>query len=413
MVAVSLGLASAAWGQPQLRSATAWNPGTSSSECRSGTLNLGESDPSIEFGQYGTLFFESGIPTCRQAAHDTLLRKLRLVLAQPPHVDPLLNKVVSPFGSWLAGSNLALALPAAMRLGGAGFLDAPLDAALRAAIAAYEFNLDPTCGLNDSNGCIDDYTQAAVAYAWIAAYEQKSGRTSAAGQSAVQARNLIGRALSLDIHMCKVAGDDTLPSLCRGLPGIEEGLESGYHHLISFNHGFEDVAYGVGLITSISSAAIALEEAGSPYVAAPNEIMVARALFREGQRAALPDGSQFRTNCYRVSDRSLVRISECADAWNLRDRSDPLFNEWIYYLPRMFPVSTAYRRLFHGTPNADPFQFDRFDPSLFTGPFLNDGRRAVYGILGDAWWNDAGTSEVRPALDGYHGPRQRERAARH
>ena len=412
ILVVSLGLASSAWAQPELRSATAWIPVASSSDCKCATLDLAETDPSIEFGQYGTLFLESGIPACRQAAHDMLLRKLRLTLAQRPHVHPLLKKTVGPFGAWLAGSSLGLAVPTAMRLGGAGLLDAPLDSALRSAISAYAFNLDPTCGVNYVNGCMDDFTQAATAYGWIAAYQSRSGEAPAAERSAVQARNLIGRALSLDSHMCKAADDDTLPSLCRGLPGIEEGLGSGYYQLISFNHGFEDVAYGIGLITSISSAAIALEVAGSPYVPAPNETMVAWALFREGQRAALPDGSGFRTHCYRVSDHSLVRTSECADAWNLRDPSDPLFNQWIYYLPQMFPVRTAYRHLFHGAPNSDPFQFDRFDPALFTGPFLNDGRKAVYGILGDAWWNDAATSEVRPALDGYHGPRPRERSAR-
>lgn len=412
ILVTTLALSAAASAQPEVRPTAAWRA-QASSGCISPTLDLNESDPSVEFGEYGTLFLESGLPQCREAAHDTLLRKLRLTLARPFRVDPLLDKAVSSFGTWLAGANLGLAIPTAMRLGGAGLLDAPLDSAIRSAISAYEFNLDPTCGLNVTNGCMDDYTQAAVAYAWMAAYARKSGQTTAGERSAVLAHNLIGRSLSLDTHMCKAAGDDTLPSPCRGLPGIEEGLLSGYYDLISFNHGFEDVAYGIGLITSISSAAIALEEAGSPYIASPSETVVAWAVFREGQRAAFPDGSAFRTNCYRVSDSSLVRTSECVDAWNLRDPSDPLYNRWIYYLPRMFPVRTAYRRLFHGTPNADPFQFDLFDPSLFVGPFLNDGRKAVYGILGEAWWNEGSTSEIRPALDGYHGPRPRERSASH
>ena len=410
---VSLGVASSAWAQPEPRFGSAATAAAAAAGCISPSLDLNESDPSIQFGQYGTLFLESGLPECRQAAHDTLLRKLRRELAQPPRVDPLLQKSVGPFGAWLAGGNLALAIPTAMRLGGAGLLDAPLDDVLRSAIGTYEFNLDPTCGLNYSNGCMDDYTQAAVAYAWIAAYAQKSGQSAGAARAAVQARNLIGRALSLDVHMCKVAGDDSVPSPCRGLPGIEQGLASGYHELVSFNHGFEDVAYGIGLITSISSAAIGLEEAGSPFEAAPSQTLVAWALFREGQRAVLPDGSAFRTTCYRVTNTSLERNSECADAWNLRDRTDPQYNPWIFYLPRMFPVRTAYRQLFHGTPNSEPFQFDAFEPLLFNGLFLNDGRKAVYGSLGYGWWNDGSTAEVRPLLDGYHRSAHRERAARH
>lgn len=382
------------------------------SGCASDSLDLSQRDPSLEFGQWGTLFFDSGLPQCQQAAHDMLLRKVRIELAEPRHFDPLLQQSVGQFDAWLAGANLGLILPTALRLGGAGLLDPPLDLAVRAAIGAYQFRLDPTCGLNFSNGCMDDYSQAAAGYAWIAAYDRKSGQSIAADRAAVQATNLIGRALSLDIHMCKVAGDDSLPVPCRTLPAIEEGLASGYDELVTFNHGFEDVAYGIGLITSISSAAVGLEEAGAPFEAAPSESMVAWALFQEGQRAALPDGSAFRTNCYRVSGSTLTRDSECADAWNLRPLSDPLYNPWIFYLPRMFPVRTAYQRLFHGTPNSQPFQYDLFDASLFTNPFLNDGRRAVYGVIGYAWWNDGSTPEVRPLLDGYHGPPHRERAVR-
>jgi hypothetical protein len=259
-------------------------------------------------------------------------------------------------------------------------------------ISAYRFNLDPTCGVNFANECIDDLTQSAVAYAWSAAYERQSGRGDRADFLAAQARDVMHQALALDHHLCMRAGDTSLPQRCNTLLDVENGLASGYYDIVSFNHGFEDVAYGVGLMTSISSAAIALDEARVPFEATDEEVRVAWALFREGQRATLPDGSGFRSNCKRVVAGVLRSDSPCAD---------------VDYRPRMFPVRTFYQRAFHNAPNTDPYQFDQFDGTLFQTAFLNDGRLAVYGDLGNRWW------DLRPRLDGYRGPFLRMRAVRH
>jgi hypothetical protein len=261
-----------------------------------------------------------------------------------------------------------------------------LDQSIRATIASYRFNPDPTCGPNFYNECIDDLTQAAVAYAWSAAYEAKSGRRQRAAQFADDAREVIGRALALDHHVCVRAGSNDLPQLCSSLAGAISGLNTGFYEITSFNHGFQDVAYGIGLMTSLSSAAIALEEAGAPFEATDEEIAVAWALFHEGQRHTVSDGSAFQSTCMQIAGSIVSKSSPCADA---------------DYLPRMFPVRTFYQRVFHNAPNEDPFRFDTFDPALFNTAFVNDGRYAVYIELGEQWWT------VRPRLGGYRvGPKR-------
>src|SRR5437762_12726461 len=81
--------------------------------CRSGSLDLTTRDPSLELGAYGTLFREASQPECQQVAHDQLLRKLRLSLAAPPAVDPVLKRAVGAFQGWLAGAYIGLAFPTA------------------------------------------------------------------------------------------------------------------------------------------------------------------------------------------------------------------------------------------------------------------------------------------------------------
>ena len=365
--------------------------GDSWAACRSEALTFTARDVSLELGEYGTLFLEASTPECRSKVHDQLLRKLRLALGAPPELDPPLGRAVRPFERWLAGAHVGLAVPAAMQLAAAGFLDAPLDAAVVAIIDAYRFNIDPACGANTANACIDDYTQAAAGYAWSAAYEARSGRANRAHAFAAEARQAMHDALSADNYMCMRAADPSSLRPCDQFEDAQPGLTSGYYEILSFNHGFENVAYGIGLMTSLSSAAIALEEAGEPFVATDEEVRVAWALFREGQRATADDGSTFRSNCYRVVESDVRSDSICADS---------------EYQPRMFPVRTFYQRAFHNAPNEDPYRFDQLDASLFHTAFINDGRFAVYALLGEQWWH------LRPLLDGYRHP-ARARTVRH
>lgn len=351
--------------------------------CRSAALDLTTHDMSLELGAYGTLFREASLPECRTTVRDQLLRKLRLSLDDPPRLDQVLGRDVRTFERWLAGANVGLAVPTAMQLGGAGLLDPVLDQAIRATIEAYRFNIDPACGTNLLNECMDDLTQAAAAYAWSAAYEQLSDRSDRAARFATLARGAMRDALAMQHHVC-MTPLDFMPHVCGA-------IAEGYSEIVTFNHGFENVAYGIGLMTSLSSAAVALDTAGIPYVASDAERLVAMSLFREGQKRALPDGTAFRSDCYQLAGNTLVMNSPCADA---------------DYLPRMFPVRTFYERAFHNPPNEEPFRFDQLDATLFRTPFMNDGRYAVYAELGERWWR------LRPRLDGYHGALVRRRAVR-
>jgi hypothetical protein len=333
--------------------------------CRSESLALSLTDMSLDLGEYGTLFREAAQPECRTVVRQQLTRKLQLALDAPPRFDVVLGRDVPTFERWLAGANLGLAIPAAMQL----VIDAPLDRALRAAIASYRLNLEPACGTNYLNECMDDFTQAAVAHAWAAAYLRSPEHASVARAS-------IHEALSRERHSC-ISPLHALPQRCS---------TTFTDDVVSFNHGFQNVAYGLGLMTSISSAAIALEEAGAPFIPTEEETDIAWALFREGQRAAATDGGSFRLDCYRVAGETLTADSPCADE---------------DYLPRAFPVRTIYERLFHSAPNELPYRFEEFDPSLFRTAFMNDGRFAVYVELGHRWW------QLRPELGRYRPPRAR------
>ena len=329
--------------------------GRASAECRSAALPLLTPDQSLDLGAYGTLFREASVPQCREVVRTALTNRLQAALAAPARYDVVLKRSVPSFERWLAGANLGLAVPAAMQVQP----DVQLDQAIRAAIAAYRFNIDPTCGTNFANECMDDFTQAAVAYAWSAAYAKR-------GDLALAARGAMHEALAPERHTWVL------------------------DEIVSFNHGFQNVAYGIGLMTSLSSAAIALEEFGDPFVPTDEETTVAWALFREGQKRTLADGSAFRSNCFRYAGDAFVADAPCADA---------------DYQPRMFPVRTFYERVFHSAPNEDPFRFDQADPSLFQTAFINDGRYAVYVELGERWWH------LRPRLERYYPPRRRAAAS--
>lgn len=322
-------------------------------ECRSASLPLDTTDMSLELGLYGTMFREASMPECRDVVRVQLTKKLRMALAAPARHDVVLSRSVTAFERWLAGANVGLAIPAAMQLE----VDAPLDQAVRATIEAYRFNIDPGCGTNFVNECMDDFTQAAVAYAWSAAYTKRA-------DLAVAARGALHEALARERHTWVL------------------------DEVVSFNHGFQDVAYGIGLMTSVSSAAIALEEAGAPFIATGEETAVAWALYREGQQRTAADGSRFLSNCYRVIAKEFVADSPCSDA---------------DYLPRMFPVRTLYERVFHSAPSEEPYRFDQYDASLFHTAFINDGRYAVYVELAEKWWH------LRPRLAAY---RSRARSVR-
>ena len=360
--------------------------------CRSDALTFSARDISLELADYGTLFREASMPECRGAVHDALLRKLRLSLAEPQRLEPVFGRPVGTFERWLAGAHLGLIVPTAMQLGGAGLLDAVLDHAVRASIAAYRFNIDPSCGLNYANECMDDFTQAAAAYAWSAAYEHASGREANAERYAAAARDAMQEALAIGRHTCVPSMPRSMPEPCANLPGAEAGLGSGFYDIVSFNHGFQNVAYGIGLMTSLSSAALALDVAGQPFAASEEQTRVAWALFREGQAATTADGFAFRADCIRMISGLRFDDARCADA---------------DYLPRMFPVRTFYERSFHNAPNSAAYRFDEFDAGLFNTAFINDGRYAVYIELGERWWH------VRPALDGYRGVPLRGRTVRH
>lgn len=361
-------------------------PSAKSSPCRSARVTPGALDHlNLDLKEYGWLFFDALSDGCAGAARDGLVRKLSGTLRGGPR-EALGRKDVLPFQGWLEGVHVELVHATALVLGGKGLLTPRLDRLVRRVAGQYRYGRDPACDPGSTgNTCLDDQSQAAVAYAWIGAYEALAGRTQSARPRLQRAEALLRESFAAANFLCASPGSDALPAPCSAVESLPLALDEGRVAVVVFNHGFENMGYGVGLMTSFSSAALALELAGRPVSLSPAEQALLRSVLVRGRRAATPDGSAFLPDaCYRVEGGRLLAGRECAD---------------LGYRPAMFPVRAFYERKV-GLPPGEGFGYDRFDASLFDAddPFLHLGRAAVYGHLGASWWRPLGEGGGRPAL---------------
>jgi len=336
-----------------------------------------------DLGDYGVFFEEAANPTCSAVAASQMLSKINNTLG------------ASGFSGWLEGVNVSLIFSSALQMGAQATLSADLDSKLQLVRDRYNTShvVSGSCGVSGASlgdSCMDDYSIEAAAYAWIAAYEAKSGRSADA--YVAKTKNSISLALSPDKSVCLYTY--TQPTTCIRPTNIAQALASGAVEATSYNHNQQNPTYGVGLMTSISSAAVALELAGSSYAPTADERAIALALLEDGQKKSLPDGSDFKMNCYDLNGGPIV------------DCGDPGFSP--NYQPKMFPVNRFYQRFFGLPANTvvDPidslqpqtaYQFGQFDGSLFNdaNSFFHAGREVIYRDLADTWWVN------RPALAGY------------
>lgn len=360
-------------------------PSAAGSPCRSARVTPRPLDfLNLDLKEYGWLFFDALSDGCASAARDGLVRKLEGTLRGGPR-EALGRKDVLPFQGWLEGVHVELIHATALVLGGRGLLTPRLDRLVRKAGEQYRYGRDPACDpASTGNTCWDDQSQAAVAYAWTGAYEALAGRTGSARPRLDRAEALLAESFAPGSFLCVAPGSDALPVPCGAVESLPGALDEGRVSVAVFNHGFENMGYGVGLMTSFSSAALALELAGRPVTLSPAERAVLRSVLARGRRAATTDGSAFLPDaCYRVEAGRLLEGQGCAD---------------LGYRPAMFPVRAFYDRKV-GVPPGEGFGYDRFDASLFDAddPFLHLGRAAVYGHLGFSWW-ETGVAGGRPAL---------------
>ena len=337
----------------------------------------------LDLKEYGWIFYDAQDGACQSSALRGLVRKVEGTLPMGPRES--FGNPTLPFRGWLEGVHVEMIHVSALLLGGQGRLTPRLDRLVRRVEETYRYTVDPTCDpLSTANTCLDDQSQAAAAHAWMGAYDALAGRRRKARLHLDRAESLLREAFSPSNFLCLPAGSSAAPVPCASVEALAASLDGGRHQVVVFNHGFEDLGYGVGLVTSFSSALVAFDVAGRFFAFTEAEKAILRSIFVAGQRGATADGERFQEDaCYLVQGDRTVPGRACAD---------------LGYRPRMFPVRPFYERHV-GVPNERPYRFDTFDPSLFSAEddFLHLGRKAIYGELAFRWWN-GGKPGGRPPL---------------
>jgi hypothetical protein len=338
----------------------------------------------LDLKEYGWIFYDAQNGACAASAYRGLVRKVEGSLEMGPR-ENFGNVGTLPFRGWLEGVHVEMIHVSGLLLGGRGRLTPRLDRLLRRVQETYRYTVDPTCDpLSTANTCLDDQSQAAAAHAWMGVYEELAGRHRPARTHLDRAEALLREAFAEANFLCLPAGSSTAPVPCSTIDALASSLADGGTQVVVFNHGFEDMGYGIGLMTSFSSALVAFDVAGRSFVFTETEKAVLRSIFIAGQRGATADGSLFLNDaCHEVLGSRVVGGHPCAD---------------LGYRPRMFPVRLFYEKHV-GVPNDRPYRYDLFDPSLFSAEddFLNFGRKAIYGELAFRWWK-VGEPDGRPPL---------------
>jgi hypothetical protein len=166
--------------------------------------------------------------------------------------------------------------------------------------------------------------------------------------------------------------------------GTVAELPLGTSQTVSLDHGYQNIPYGFGLMTSVASAFLGLDVSGSGYAWKTGEKDIAIALFEEAQRK-ISSYSTFRNDCARPVKQSsgiwtVDYNSICSNAQNT---------------PDMFALYTFYTKKVGTVPNAGSYDSSFFNEDRFNltdaeqlnehGSFRNYGRFVTYGMLARTW----------------------------
>jgi hypothetical protein len=266
-----------------------------SAQCKTteaGMVGGYQSNLNSEIDAYGRIFMDADDPACSQNALYSLYDKITSTLSQP-----------KGFQEWLDGYKVALAFAAAQRIGANGWASRDLDFKLQDVEARFVVVSDkptmpdPTpCGNENLGSCMDSDSGAAAAYAWMAAYDYRRGRS--ASNNVSQATTYLHSSMA-DTCIVNVSTFYAYPYNGRVLcNGTVAELASGSAVTMSFNHLVEDIPYGFGLMTGVASAILGLNAAGVSYSWSESERTIANALFEEAERHVNSAGN-FMTDCAR------------------------------------------------------------------------------------------------------------------
>jgi len=335
------------------------------------TTNYRWNDLEGNLADYARIHMDAESASCALKADYALTDKVRNTLDANP----------SEFQGWLRGAHVSLIYAAAQRIGANGFATKELDAQLRRLEPVYGFVKDAGCNnIDGTNNCLDDYSQAAVGYAWIAAYNYRRGDSDA---NVTPYRKLaIDQINNFFNNVCIHSATGNPTQLCNG---SVNGLLFSNDETISFNHGQQMPSYGFGLMTSIASAVMGLKASGYAYsFNYPDQWTIAKALMKEMQ-AHVDSSNAFKNDCYAIS-------RDGAGVYSF-DPSRPCGGP-DGYKPGMYALFTFYNQQFNGIPQYNEpgvYQSNYFNSSLFdtsstSMQFFGMARYVVYGKHGYSWW---------------------------
>jgi len=318
-------------------------------------------------------------------------------------------------GGWtsgfLQGGAESMAYETGLVLAGKGKLTGAIDVLLRD--TPYSMSKD-TCGFSNtiSNGvelwrigntCMDDWAIAAEGWAWRAAYMRKTGR---AEWRADRANAIFAIGMSFDGNESICVYDTNQPLGSHGpCNALASAIGNAGVVVLPLNHGTENPSYGVGLISSLANAFLALEVAQDPVnidtdfsmTKASDMRKIMPALFSEGQSSSTTDGTAFTSACFRAqyADGTDPNILTFRNAdFTVANRNRSCADTVFAYHPWMFPVREFFTAYGFTIPSGS---FD-FSGSSFTSnegttfsmtnrtEFFGAFRREVYYTFASNWF---------------------------
>ncbi|MFP5245258.1 MAG: hypothetical protein ACLGH0_01095 [Thermoanaerobaculia bacterium] len=354
------------------------------------------------------------------------------------HTDHIGTPNVLPYQGFLESGQVALIFATALLIGGHGDLDTPMDNQLIRVRNSFRYTPSAACGffqpsgwVNGGDTCMEEHALAASAFAWIAAYEIKRRGPSASYTYEQQAKSWIDRALATYDGVCVSDPSDSVnyPISLTGrgpcninttsATALDANLTPGTDgkqkaDVLSFNRN-QNMVYGFGQMSVLSSALVGLEEAAATKTLTTAQQILATALLHEAQRKADAngwyffggEGSPVGGKCARVTivNNALYRDdnSGCADGlarprlWNMTSKLSTQGYSSVYerYVPWAYPLKTqlANRRYLNNVASWEPqtavFAFNQVDTTLFTknanDPYNNWGRESFYHVMGYKW----------------------------
>ncbi|HXI14348.1 MAG TPA: hypothetical protein VNM92_17150 [Thermoanaerobaculia bacterium] len=356
-------------------------------QCRVEYYNIGGywGDLERDMSDYGVIFDDAKDFNCSGAAALALHSKI---------YNTRLARGNTAYNQFLEGTHVSLMFAAAQMISANGDLHSWLDNILIEVESGYAPALQTGCGFSGTdwesgNTCVDDYAIMANAHAWIAAYQFKRGRphqTRVSYAVGALAQTFSPDNVCINNPQLPMSASNRGPCNSTNAADLNNGSE-----IISLNHGFQNITYGIGLMTSVSGALIGLQEANAYTGLTDDQKTVARALLREAQANTVSDYA-FGTNC-----SSFTNINGQVSRNYGVDCGDPGF----FYKPSMFKVDVFYSQFVGvNTNNGQGYPFSYFEEGWFTdnfaayqfaGPnqfpraFFHAGRRATYKEFGYLW----------------------------